>query len=203
MLPGTRTALLRCAVRSDPFRQIYLDEARVIAGVMGGVHHSRKQGHQQVSYPETVKLLGSLQASRSSSQATLSAGSSSSSNSQAALSSTSSKQLPYNQTRVYEAKEMRLKDFQEQMTQHIVAEHHMNDRKRNYNREVGRKAVVNQVISGTGPMPKVALFPQGATHEQILALTNTLKAPDANKLPPEVPRLRKWKGDHVGWGGGV
>lgn len=49
-------------------------------------------------------------------------------------------------------------------------------------------------------MPKYELFPQGATHEQILALTNTLKAPDANKLPPEVPSLRKWKGDHVGWG---
>jgi hypothetical protein len=49
-------------------------------------------------------------------------------------------------------------------------------------------------------MPKDHLFPQHAKHEQILALTNTLHAPDANKLPPEVPKPRKWKGDHLGWG---
>ncbi|RYH11907.1 hypothetical protein EON65_38575 [archaeon] len=58
---------------------------------------------------------------------------------------------------------------------------------------------MNQIIGGTAPMPKIELFPQGATHTQILALTNTLKAPDANKLPPEVPRLRKWRGDDKGW----
>lgn len=48
-------------------------------------------------------------------------------------------------------------------------------------------------------MPKHMLFPQKATHTQILALTGTLKAPDANIIPPRVPRPKKWLGDGKGW----
>jgi len=43
------------------------------------------------------------------------------------------------------------------------------------------------------------IFPQKATHNQILAITGMLKAPDANKAPPSVPRTRKWLGDGKGW----
>lgn len=43
------------------------------------------------------------------------------------------------------------------------------------------------------------IFPQKATHTQILAMTGSLKAPDANKIPPEVPRNKKWLGDGKGW----
>lgn len=45
---------------------------------------------------------------------------------------------------------------------------------------------------------KQILFPNGATHEQILAISGLLKAPNANIIPPEVRRQRKWK-DDVGW----
>ena len=54
-------------------------------------------------------------------------------------------------------------------------------------------------MAGTAPIPKHQLFPQKANHVQILALTGTLKAPDANKIPPEVPRQKKWLGDGAGW----
>lgn len=56
-----------------------------------------------------------------------------------------------------------------------------------------------KVISGKAPLPeKQVLFPHGATHEQILAITGGLKAGNPDHIPPEVPRQRKWKGD-VGW----
>ncbi|RYG97830.1 hypothetical protein EON65_52275, partial [archaeon] len=102
---------------------------------MSGVHHSRKLGHTQVNYSETVKKLGDLQASRSN--ATLSLSSSSVFSQSGSHSSSSFRPEEYNRTRVYEAKEMTLKDFQEQMTDHIKKEKFMNDRKKNYNREVG------------------------------------------------------------------
>lgn len=48
-------------------------------------------------------------------------------------------------------------------------------------------------------MPKPILFPQKATHIQVLALTGTLKSTDANILPPRVSKSKKWLGDGVGW----
>lgn len=49
-------------------------------------------------------------------------------------------------------------------------------------------------------MPHPYLYPQKATHVQILAMTGKLKAPDPNIIPPEVPRTKKWLGDDAGWG---
>ena len=43
------------------------------------------------------------------------------------------------------------------------------------------------------------VFPQKATHYQCLALTNKLSMPDANVMPPEVARPRRWLGDDKGW----
>lgn len=54
-------------------------------------------------------------------------------------------------------------------------------------------------MTGEAPPGKEILFPQVATHQQILALTGSLKMPDPNKQPPDVPRGRKWLGDGVGW----
>lgn len=48
-------------------------------------------------------------------------------------------------------------------------------------------------------MPNHVLFPQGATHEQILSITGTLKAPDPRIIPPAMPKFKKWKGDNEGW----
>lgn len=54
-------------------------------------------------------------------------------------------------------------------------------------------------MNGTAALPGKVLYPQKATHEQILALTGTLKAPNANIVPPPVPRNKKWLGDGIGW----
>ena len=48
-------------------------------------------------------------------------------------------------------------------------------------------------------MPKDYLYPQKATHSQILAMTGSLKAPDPNIVPPLIPRGRKWLGEGIGW----
>ena len=150
---------------------------------MQGVHHSRKIAHQQVNYADTVSKLGKFQ-----------------------------QEVP-----VYTIKReehnafgasqgfgntgagYKLQEFNDKMSSYILQEKDMNDRKRLYNREVGRKAVVNKLIDGTAPMPKPWLFPQKATHTQILAMTGTLKAPDARIIPPRIERGKKWLGDGVGW----
>lgn len=48
-------------------------------------------------------------------------------------------------------------------------------------------------------MPNHVLFPVGASHTQILAMTGTLKAPRADIIPPAIPRTTKWKGEGEGW----
>lgn len=113
-------------------RKIYVDEAKEIATAMRRVHHSRKLSHQQVYYPETVKKLGQIQSAHDQSRTTRSA-------------TASAESRREESSAVYQAKEMKLRDFQQRFTEHIKKEHFINHRKRNYNREVGRKAVVNQV----------------------------------------------------------
>ena len=54
-------------------------------------------------------------------------------------------------------------------------------------------------MQGGGPDVVDPVFPQGATHYQCLALTNKLSMPNANVLPPEVARPRRWLGDDRGW----
>ena len=167
-----------------------MNEAREITQFMGGIHHSRKIAHQQVSYSETVKKLSEIQTKR--------------------IGSPTLQRYPNtyeievrrgeeHHQRAQQYKNMKLREYEEKMKTHILEEKFINTRKKEYNRETGRKAIVNQVISGTAPMPNHVLFPHGATHEQILAMTGTLKVPDARIVPPEVPKLRKWKGDGVGW----
>ena len=48
-------------------------------------------------------------------------------------------------------------------------------------------------------MPKDILYPQKASHQQVLALTGALKMPNPHIEPPEVPRRKKWLGDDAGW----
>jgi hypothetical protein len=43
------------------------------------------------------------------------------------------------------------------------------------------------------------LYPQKASHVQILAMTGKLMAPNANIVPPRVTRNKKWLGDGQGW----
>mmetsp|Transcript_23045 Transcript_23045/g.38590 ORF Transcript_23045/g.38590 Transcript_23045/m.38590 type:complete len:192 (+) Transcript_23045:133-708(+) len=170
------------ADRNARAKEVFANEARETSDYLRGVHHSRKIGHQQVNYSDTVSKLGKFQ-----------------------------REVPVYTTKVAETQtqgangfsntgtEYKLTEFNEKMSQYISKEKDMNDRKRLYNRETGRVAVLNDVLAGTGPMPKTYLFPQKATHTQILALTGTLKAPDANIVPPRVERGKKWLGDGVGW----
>lgn len=163
-------------------REVFEQEAAVISEYLRGVHHSRKISHQQVNYSETVGKLGKIQSTVP-----------------VYLERRDEHNVNTTQGFGNTATGYKLKEFNDAMSKVIVEEKGMNDRKRLYNREVGRKAVVNKIIDGTAPNPKPFLFPQKATHTQILALTGTLKAPDARNLPPKVERGKKWLGDGVGW----
>lgn len=94
---------------------------------------------------------------------------------------------------------MREQEFYRTRSEQTQREHDFNNRKLMYNKECGRKAQVSNIICGRAPPAKEMLFPQGATHQQILALTNSSAAPDARKMPPPVPRPKKWLGDDKGW----
>jgi hypothetical protein len=161
---------------------VFEREAVEISGFLRGIHHSRKIAHQQVNYSDTVSKLGKFQQ-------------------EVPVYIEKRDEVDHNSSSGFgsTAAGYKAKEFNEKMSQYIVGEKDMNDRKRIYNREVGRKAVVNKIIDGTAPMPKPLLFPQKATHTQILALSGTLKAPDARIVPPRIDRGKKWLGDGVGW----
>lgn len=99
--------------------------------MLQGIHYSRKNTHNQVYYPETIERLSKLQANRPQTTA-----------------ATSHRRRPSTElhARATLLKELKLRDFQENMKHYIVKERHMNFRKKEFNREVGRKAVVNQVF---------------------------------------------------------
>ncbi|KAJ1431023.1 hypothetical protein B484DRAFT_448534 [Ochromonadaceae sp. CCMP2298] len=168
--------------RLSKAREVFQTEAGEISSYLQGIHHSRKIAHQQVNYADTVARLGKFQ-----------------------------EQIPLYVQKVPEVHnsaafgngsgEYRISEYSQKMGEYIIKEKDMNDRKRLWNRETGRKAVLNDVLAGTGPIPKTYLFPQKASHTQVLALTGKLKAPDASILPPRVARGKKWLGEGVGWEG--
>ncbi len=161
-------------------REVFEAEAAEISKYLQGVHHSRKISHQQVNYSDTVARLGKFQ-------------------SDVPVYAPKHEEHAATQSFGETAAGFKMKEYNDRMGQYILQEKDMNDRKRLYNREVGRKAVVNKIIDGTAVMPKPLLFPQKATHTQILALAGTLKAPDARIIPPRIERGKKWLGDGVGW----
>lgn len=166
-----------------------MDEAKEITKLMGNIHPSRKISHQQVNYPETVQRLSDIISLKSNAP----------SNTMQSFPSQTTFGSTDRRSEVMNTRSMKLTEYQEKMKEAVEKEHSINHRKRVYNREVGRKAVVNQVLAGKGPVPKTFLFPVTASHEQILALTGTLTAPNPNIIPPEVPRTKKWLGENVGW----
>jgi hypothetical protein len=97
---------------------------------------------------------------------------------------------------------IKMSDFQNQMSGHTHKEHGFNERKRVFNRETGRKSMVEEIFQGTAPAQKCEIFPQKITHSQMLAMTGNLAAPDARKEAPEIRKGKKWLGDGVGWEGG-
>lgn len=116
------------------------------------VHYSRKLSHQQVNYPDTVQKLSQIMSERSlsSSYSRLDnpGATFSSSGFNTAAFSTSSLNASGSSffiTKNMERKSMKLKEHQDSMVEFMKNERFINERKRLYNRELGRKAVVNQV----------------------------------------------------------
>lgn len=116
------------------------------------IHHSKKLSHQQVNYPDTVEKLSQIMSQRTlnSSYSRLqnpdatfsSSGFNTSAFSTSSLNASGSS---FYITKNMEHKSMKLKEHQDSMVDFMKSERFINERKRLYNRELGRKAVVNQV----------------------------------------------------------
>ena len=164
-------------------RQKFREEAKEITSFIQGVHHSRKNAHNQVYYSSTVEKLSKFQG-----------------NIPVTVPEAPAKPLPAHVSKDSTNRVMNEQSFMDNMKSSLVSETFMNQRKKLYNREVGRKAVVAAIFNGTAQMPNKVIFPQKATHNQILGMTGTLKAPNPHIIPPFVPsNPRKWGGDGVGW----
>ena len=168
----------------------FREEANEVVSFLQGVHHSRKISHQQVNYSDTVSKLSKIQATV---PVVLT-------NTTPAHASYATTTTPLSKTTEIMTKS--IKEYEQTMSKRIDEEHHWNQRKRLYNREVGRKAQVNEIMTGKAPMPKVELFAQKMTHTQCLALTGKLAAPSPFiPVPDEViaRKGKKWLGEGQGW----
>ena len=170
------------SVQNDRNKQHFREEAAQVTDFLRGVHHARKLGHMQVNYSDTVGKLSKIQATVP-----------------VLLQEPKQPDPPHSISKNHETVIVKRKEFEESMNRNIGNESSLNQLKRMNNREIGRKAVVNEVMNGTGAIPKNLLFPQKATHMQILAMTGSLCMPDANTVPARITRGVKWLGEGVGW----
>jgi len=163
-------------------RRYFKEESMQVTEHLKGVHHARKLPDMQVQYSSTVDKMSKYQGEKPT----------------------------YLQKKPEELKpgavwhhgadsHMKYAQFQESMNSTVHRESDLNERKRRFNKEVGRKAAVDGIISGTAPAGKVHLFAKGASHTSILAQCGTLSMPDPRKEPPFVPKGRKWLGEAIGW----
>ena len=156
-------------------------EAKEVGEYLTGIHHARKLGHMQVNYGDTVDKMSKAQM-------------------EVPLTLT---QPPGPKAKVESkntaADQMKYSQLIDTMNENVRQEQSDNYLRRLHNREVGRKAIINDVMAGTAPIPKVELFPQGVTHTQMLAMTGTLAMPTPTVPAPQEPR-KKWLGEDKGWG---
>ena len=163
-------------------RQHFKDESKVVITHMQNVHHTSKLPDMQVQYSSTVDKLSKAMKDHP------------------VYVQKSEQEVPPGATWFQGPEsEMKYAEFQDRMNGTIANEADLNERKRRYNKEMGRKASVDEIMTGTAPEGKTYLFPQGATHTQILAQTGALAMPDARVEPPFMPKPRKWLGDDKGW----
>lgn len=108
-------------------RQVFEEEAKEISLYLRGKHHSSKVGHNQIHYAETVNKLCELQKQMPQSEPR--------------------NKVPHPCTSNFGSTEtgFKLKAYQDKMSAYVATEKDINQRKREYNREVGRTAIVNQV----------------------------------------------------------
>ena len=186
-------------------RSHFREESKVVCEQLQGIHYARKLGFMQVNYSDTVNKMSDFQKIKPVTlDGTLTTTSHSNTNS---LNSTmtnthghkqdNTNGIGYNNFSMN--KSMKMREYEAQMAKNVSEESQLNYRKRLYNREVGRKAAVNEIMAGSAPMPKYVLFAQKMNHNQILAMTGSLAAPDARNVPPLVPKRKKWLGEGVGW----
>ena len=109
-------------------REIFEQEAAEISSYLRGVHHSRKIAHQQVNYADTVSKLGKFQQEVP-----------------VYLQKTEAPSFSASQGFGNTEKGFRMQEYTNKMGTYILSEKDMNDRKRLFNREAGRKAIVNEV----------------------------------------------------------
>ena len=169
----------------DPFafqKKHFREEAGRVSQFLQGVHPARKIGHMQVNYAESVNKLSKMQQEVA----------------------VVLKPQPASQTKMMStnsaADSLKMSQVMDQMGKDVASERSRNYLKRTHNREVGRKAIVDEVMAGRAPIPKVELYPQGVTHTQMLAMTGTLAMPSPHTIPAPQPPRKKWMGEAIGWG---
>lgn len=120
------------------YREIFVSEASEVSTYLQGVHHSRKIAHQQVNYSDTVAKLGKFQQDVP-----------------VYLQKTDT--LPHSATQSFgnTANGFQMQAYTDKMGTYILQEKDMNDRKRLYNREAGRKAIVNEVCGFNISMSRI------------------------------------------------
>ena len=169
-------------VDNSHIRKHFREEGQVISEYLKGSHPARKLGHMQVNYNDTCTKLSKFQETKPT------------------VLTKPPAPAPGKESKNTALEQTRLRASEEMMNRAVRQEQNDNWLKRMHNREMGRKAQVNEIMAGTAPKPKVELFPQKCTHTQILAMTGTLAAPRADIIPdPPMPR-KKWLGEGVGWG---
>jgi len=85
-------------------------------------------------------------------------------------------------------------------TRKTVAESTWNDRKREYNKSKSSRAEVNRIMCGSTELKQPErIFPQKATHQQLLGIDNKLVGTSVDKPAPPVDRRLRWLGDDKGW----
>lgn len=160
----------------------FREEGQKITEFLKGSHHARKLSHMQVSYSDTVGKLSKFQEEVPTMMK---------------KPETEMRKITSKNT---EVEQMRLRAAEDSMNASVKIEQQNNWCKRMHNREIGRKALVNEIMAGTAPYPTVELFPQKCTHSQILAMTGTLAAPSPHNIPAAPLPRKKWMGEGVGWG---
>lgn len=162
-------------------RENFKKESGVVLDYLKSTHHVRKNLHLQSHYPDTVTALLKHEKKAKNNLFTL-----------------EDQNVKKNNTA--NADVDKYKQFMNTLQQNINGEHDLNHKKLANNRLHASKAIVSDIIEGKGKDEKEFLFPKGASHNQILALTGTLSMPNPNTIPPEVPnRGKKWLGDDKGW----
>lgn len=109
-------------------RQKYKEEAADVTNYLKGVHHSRKISHMQVNYSDTVTKLSKMQETVP-----------------VYLQKDAKPQERNFFPHMSDQRKMTISEYQKTMGEVIKVEKDINERKRLYNREVGRKAIVNEV----------------------------------------------------------